>query len=347
MKKEKELLKAIGDIDEKYILEAMPKATAQEDNADNISTGAPNEIPAGSSSLKDRSPEEHYSAENRPENDKVIHITNKRHFKPIGTIAAAIIIVLGFSAYMTVFNGNKEVLAPQAVMDASSAEAITGNEVSEDGLSDDETEEESMIMKSTKLPQQDGITSDVSPAAQAKTGFAPEASPENGLSKNALSEENTARDTVKTEGVGAAPEEKKEIITMIANPWHDSSTLSEAEADAGFDMIIPESFLNCKAEIFRSMTNKMLEIIYCDTTSHEVFRARKSITKDSDISGDYNSYENERTVSIDGTAVTLKGTGDDVYVAIWTKGDYSYAIDIDSEQSIVESDILELVKQIS
>ncbi|MCR5007281.1 MAG: hypothetical protein K6A76_01725 [Oribacterium sp.] len=271
MKKEKELLKAIGDIDDKFVLEAMPK------------TEAPN----------------------------VIHITNKRHVKPIGTIAAAIIIVLGFSAYITVFNGNKEALAPEAIMqDAAPAEAV-------------------------------------SPEAQAKTGFAPEASPGNGISENALSQENAERNAVKSEGDGATSEEKKDIMTMIANPWHDSSSLSEAENDAGFDLTIPESFMDFKAEIFRSMTGKMLEIIYCDTASQEAFRIRKSNAKEQDISGDYNSYDNERTVSIDATDVTLKGTGDNVYVATWTKDGYSYAIDIDSEQSIGETEILELVKQIS
>jgi len=330
MKKGTELLKAIGDIDEKYILEAMPKASDKIQSDANVSAASgselssvtssgrerdqesPNESHAGVSSSKDMSVEKRSAAENG--NDKVIHITNKRYYKPIGTIAAALIIVLGFSAYMTIFNGNKETLAPQAVMqDTASAEAISGTGVSEDTVSEENAAKNS-----------------------ARSGVAGEAS-----------NENTARDALKTEGVGEASGEKKSVMTMIANPWLDSSTLSEAEKDAGFDITIPESFLDSKPESFRSMTDDMLEIIYRDTASLEVFRVRKSNAAGEDISGDYNSYDNERTVSIDGTEVTLKGTGDNVYVATWTKNGYSYAIDIDSEQTIEDSEILKLINQIS
>ena len=380
MKKETELLKAIGDIDEKYILEAMPKASDKIQSDANVSAASgselssvtssgrerdqesPNESHAGVSSSKDMSGEKRSAAENG--NDKVIHITNKRYYKPIGTIAAALIIVLGFSAYMTVFNGNKETLAPQAVMqDTASAEAISGNNISEDAISDEEAEE-SMILKSADVTQKTNIANDISPE-KPEVGAAPEAVSDKTFTENAGSEENaarnsvrsgvageasnenTARDALKTEGVGEASGEKKSVMTMIANPWHDSSTLSEAEKDAGFDITIPESFLDSKPESFRSMTDDMLEIIYRDTASLEVFRVRKSNAAGEDISGDYNSYDNERTVSIDGTEVTLKGTGDNVYVATWTKNGYSFAIDIDSEQTIEASEIPELINQIS
>ena len=330
MKKETELLKAIGDIDEKYILEAMPKALAQEEGIGDISV----ETDSG----KDSASEKHSTAENGSENDKVIHLNTKRRFKPLGTVAAAIILALGFGTYMAVFNGNKEVLAPQAVQqDAASAEAVSG-----DSAYADNAEEKPSVLRSIKPTQMEEIANDVPSEAQAKTGNPPKAS-----SDNALSEENTAMDGVKTEGVEASSEEKEDVLTMIANPWLDSSTLSDAEKDAGFDITIPESFLDYNAGIFRSMTGKMLEIIYNDAASHEAFRIRKSNAKDQDISGDYSSYENERTVIIDGTEITLKGTGDNVYVAIWTKDDHSYAIDIDSTQNIGESEITELVKQIS
>ena len=221
-----------------------------------------------------------------------------------------------------------------------------------------------MILKSADVTQKTNIANDISPE-KPEVGAAPEAVSDKTFTENAVSEENaarnsvrsgvageasnenTARDALKTEGVGEASGEKKSVMTMIANPWHDSSTLSEAEKDAGFDITIPESFLDSKPESFRSMTDDMLEIIYRDTASLEVFRVRKSNASGEDISGDYNSYDNERTVSIDGTEVTLKGTGDNVYVATWTKNGYSFAIDIDSEQTIEASEIPELINQIS
>lgn len=56
--------------------------------------------------------------------------------------------------------------------------------------------------------------------------------------------------------------------------------------------------------------------------------ARASLRKgtgSADISGDYTDYAKTETVTVGDITVTEKGDGENVFSAVWTKGDYSYA----------------------
>lgn len=56
--------------------------------------------------------------------------------------------------------------------------------------------------------------------------------------------------------------------------------------------------------------------------------ARASLRKDTgaaDISGDSTDYAKTETVTVGDITVTEKGDGENVFSAVWTKGDYSYA----------------------
>lgn len=44
-----------------------------------------------------------------------------------------------------------------------------------------------------------------------------------------------------------------------------------------------------------------------------------------DISGDSTDYAKTETVTVGDITVTEKGDGENVFSAVWTKGDYSYA----------------------
>lgn len=45
-----------------------------------------------------------------------------------------------------------------------------------------------------------------------------------------------------------------------------------------------------------------------------------------DNSGDVTAYEKEISVTIDGCSVTLKGDGQQFFLAVWSDGTYSYSI---------------------
>ena len=260
MKKEKELMKAIGDIDEKYVAEAAP--------------------------------------------EKVIRMAAGRRWKPYYAVAAAVVIIIGFGAYLAVNNQGSTQMAPEMVKEEAS-----------------EGEQDIMLQKAA-------------PDTEARLYIG--------------SEETAGNSDVDADARSnaATPEAGTDSRVMTANPWKDSDTLKEAEADAGFEVNIPDRFKDFAPSCYRSTKNDIIEIIYTDSEGNEAFRIRKSAGTD-DISGDYNSYESEKSTSVEDKTVNIKSNGNDVYVVTWCEGNYTYAIDIDETQHFTEEDMLELVKAVS
>ena len=86
----------------------------------------------------------------------------------------------------------------------------------------------------------------------------------------------------------------------------------------------------------------MFEIIYA-SGEDETARIRKAPGAD-DVSGDYNEYAETETVDAGGVSVTMKGENGLVKLAIWTNGDYSYALSV--ENAIGQSDMAALVANV-
>ena len=123
-------------------------------------------------------------------------------------------------------------------------------------------------------------------------------------------------------------EMERPVILGMANPFIDCESLEEAENNVGFTLTLPSnedlpSWVN--KTIYRSsvVNMKLLEIIYPeDDTFEREIRIRKGITDKEEISGDYNSYESEKTVDIDGVKVNTYSNGDLIYLATWNSGEY-------------------------
>lgn len=66
-----------------------------------------------------------------------------------------------------------------------------------------------------------------------------------------------------------------------------------------------------------------------------------------DISGDYNEYEEESTIEIEKISVTVKGSDGKVNLALWSEGGYAYALDdmsgMDAED--MKNMISEIIRQ--
>ena len=75
----------------------------------------------------------------------------------------------------------------------------------------------------------------------------------------------------------------------------------------------------------------------------EVLNIRKAAGND-DISGDYNEYENETVLILDGLSITCRGNNDLWNLLLWTKDGYTYAAGI--PDGIRTEDIAELVSSI-
>lgn len=125
----------------------------------------------------------------------------------------------------------------------------------------------------------------------------------------------------------------------MANPWEDFKTLEEAQEKVGFEISLPEDWAK-KDAVYRVCEGlNAIEVRFDE--GDEVIRKAKD---DGDISGDYNEYASEETMTIGEAQVTFKGTSEDeVNLAVWVSGDYSYsvsstdAVSADQMKNIVEA----------
>ena len=131
----------------------------------------------------------------------------------------------------------------------------------------------------------------------------------------------------------------------VPNPYEIVDTLDEASKIAGFTLSVPATYGDYKKQVIQAIEDDMIEVIYFEEeTQYEGLRIRKAKGTD-DISGDYNEYKNVETVKVGDYDVTEKSDGKNIFVATWTDGTYSYAIDTDRAE-LSKEDIANLISNI-
>lgn len=308
------LLEAMTEIDDRYIEEAMPKEIV--------------EVPKAADSLAHSHHKTHPSKETEPEtrttgtgeeSSKVLYMKPKRNWQPIGIVAAAAVLVLGFGAYRTM---EKSTTAPAMLSEtAAQANARMAKAFSAD----------SGVVSET--PAKDASNGSWTESTQSAGDMA-----RSGVDTYSVSNEESGLEAAGSEANGA-------MGMQIANPWNDFDQLADAEADAGFQMTIPESYAGFDHRLYRSMHGDMLEVIYQNEKDQEGFRIRKA-HEQGDISGDYTNYTVEETQEIGGHTVQLRGNGADFFGATWSTGDYSYAICVAEDQHFTVDDMKNLIAAI-
>lgn len=133
-----------------------------------------------------------------------------------------------------------------------------------------------------------------------------------------------------------------ESTVEIPNPFADCETLEEATGITGFDMAVPETLEGYDRPTVQVMSGTMIQVVYRNDKGESV-SIRKAPGSD-DISGDYNEYAQNDTVSAGGLAVSMKGEQDLVHLATWTDDGYTYAVSVSSGLS--ESAMTELIAEI-
>lgn len=143
-------------------------------------------------------------------------------------------------------------------------------------------------------------------------------------------------------------------MAWMPNPFTDHTSLADAQEAAGFSIKIPATIQGVSANVFRTLGNEMIEVIYLkdydaksdqedaiadnstsETSYTEIARIRKGLydkktfEDSADISGDYNTCSETSTAKIDTREVTMKGDNGMVKTAIWTDGGYAYSISTD------------------
>lgn len=120
----------------------------------------------------------------------------------------------------------------------------------------------------------------------------------------------------------------------------DTAALSEA---VGFPV---EDLTSLPFEVrqvtYYSYFNDFAEIDYAGDGHSLSYRKAKGTE---DISGDYNEYQNEKQLTINGFAVLLKGHSEKYTLASWTDGTYAYALSF--EQEVTEEEITAIISSMS
>ena len=123
------------------------------------------------------------------------------------------------------------------------------------------------------------------------------------------------------------PEESE---TMIANGMVEVISKEELSEAVGFPVKSAQSLPFFPQSIYyTSYWGEKAQIDYANGGSMACFR--QSLGEE-DNSGDWSEYPAQKSLTVNGCAVTLKGEADSYTLAIWQDGTYSYSLSLSAGQ---------------
>ena len=123
------------------------------------------------------------------------------------------------------------------------------------------------------------------------------------------------------------PEESE---TTIANGMVEVTSKEELSEAVGFPVKSAQSLPFFPQSIYyTSYWGEMAQIDYANGGSMACFR--QSLGEE-DNSGDWSEYPAQKSLTVNGCAVTLKGEADSYTLAIWQDGTYSYSLSLSAGQ---------------
>ena len=124
-------------------------------------------------------------------------------------------------------------------------------------------------------------------------------------------------------------EAQTEEMVQLANPFVSYDSMEEAEKAAGFSFTFGKSLYTgvYKADTFTVIDGQMMDVTYQADGTDDMITIRQTKESSEDISGDYNSYSHDFTVSdCDIREIRLRGTKDTLRVTDFTYEGYTYVI---------------------
>lgn len=126
----------------------------------------------------------------------------------------------------------------------------------------------------------------------------------------------------------------------IINPIENFDTIDDAQKALKFKVTVPKELLGkYNIKYINTISRNVFQICYINGQNDIIFRMGQGIE---DISGDYNNYETNNTVNINGSNVKLKGDNNLIKVAVWNVNNMSYSISITN--GMKQDEIINLIK---
>lgn len=125
---------------------------------------------------------------------------------------------------------------------------------------------------------------------------------------------------------------------QIPNPFVDCKTIEEAAEIAGFTVTVPEKLPeDYTQDTIQAVENQMVQIVYTNGENKMTIRKAKGAE---DISGDFNSYAEDKALTVGDVQVATKGNDGKVSVATWANEEYTYSISVSPEEAALDSAVV-------
>ena len=128
------------------------------------------------------------------------------------------------------------------------------------------------------------------------------------------------------------------IVNGVPNPFIKVNTMDEAFKMTRFTLETPATYKNYKKKVINVIKNKMIEVVYLKESNTEGLFIRKS-------KGTYKTNKDIKTVKIGDYDVREKTKEENISLATWTDGTYSYVINPNGTELNAE-DMAELILSI-
>ena len=115
----------------------------------------------------------------------------------------------------------------------------------------------------------------------------------------------------------------------IANPITECKDMAQAASLANFSLTLPQSIAGYSTSAIQTIgldEDKLIQVVYTTKDGSEDIYIRKGVGSE-DISGNYNTFAQTRTLTVNGTSVTAKGADGKIHLATWAKNGYTYSVD--------------------
>ena len=303
------LLRALGEIDDRFLMEAMAPEEAEEYS--------------GQTQTQQNQPQSDVRPEAQPAEERTRTPGRRRlrRYSAWALTAAACLTVVVIGRFVSVNQVSTEKEQPTAIVKEEQAEEA----VRDTGSA--EAEGEILKAEDSAVPEASGSVA-LEASDKAAVEMADSAAPEEAqmeAAEDSAQEAEAPEAASNTAGAGASA-----LVTM-PNPFVETKTLEEACKKAGFSLSLPKEEEPCE-KIFRVMPGQMIEVIYLAEDSRELLRIRKGKDMSEDISGVYEKYAVSEVLDPDGMNIAVSGDKEDSWeVACWTQTPeedclYSYSI---------------------
>ena len=303
------LLRALGEIDDRFLMEAMAPEEAEEYS--------------GQTQTQQNQPQSDVRPEAQPAEERTRTPGRRRlrRYSAWALTAAACLTVVVIGRFVSVNQVSTEKEQPTAIVKEEQAEEAVPDAGSA------EADREILKAEDSAAPAASGSVA-LEASDKAAVEMADSAAPEEAqmeAAEDSAQEAEAPEAASNTAGAGASA-----LVTM-PNPFVETKTLEEACKKAGFSLTLPKEEEPCE-KIFRVMPGQMIEVIYLAEDSRELLRIRKGKDMSEDISGVYEKYAVSEVLDPDGMNIAVSGDKEDSWeVACWTQTPeedclYSYSI---------------------